>query len=91
MGMPVTMTCVLAEAEHKLAGTCTGAGEGRTPRALTGTTTAKGLGWRFDDEFQGQPIAFSINATLAAGGKKMNGTISVAPMNVDGTFTAVKQ
>jgi hypothetical protein len=91
MGMPVTMTCVLAEAEHKLAGSCTGAGEGTTPRTLTGTTTAKGLGWRFDDEFQGQPIAFSINATLAAGGTKMNGTISVAPMNVDGAFTAAKQ
>ncbi len=91
MGNPVTMTCVLTEADHKLAGSCSGAGEGRTPRALTGTATPKGVNWRFDDQFQGQPIAFSMNATIAAGGTKMNGTVSIAPMNVDGTFTAVKQ
>jgi hypothetical protein len=91
MGTPVTMTCVLTEAEHKLTGTCAGAGEARTPRALTGTTTAKGVGWRFDDQFQGQPISFSMNATMAADGSKMNGTMSVAPMGVGGTFIAVKQ
>jgi hypothetical protein len=90
-GTPVTMTCVLTEAEHKLAGTCTGAGEARTPRALTGTATVKGVGWRFEDQFQGQPIAFSMNATMAADGTKMNGTMSVAPMGVDGTFIAVRQ
>jgi hypothetical protein len=91
MGNPVTMTCVLTEADHKLAGSCSGAGEGSTPRALTGTATPKGVNWRFDDQFQGQPISFSMIATLAADGAKMNGTISVAPMNVDGTFIAVKQ
>jgi hypothetical protein len=90
-GTPVTMTCVIAEAEHKLTGTCVGAGEGTTPRTLNGTTTAKGLGWRFDSQVQGQPITFSINATMSADGTKMNGTISVAPMDVDGTFIAVKQ
>ena len=91
MGNPVTMTCVLTEADHKLAGSCSGAGEGRTSRALTGTATPKGVNWRFDDQFQGQPISFSMTATLAPGGAKMNGTISVAPMGADGTFTAVKQ
>jgi hypothetical protein len=91
MGTPVTMTCVLVEAEHKLTGSCTGAGESRTPRALTGATTTKGLGWRFDDEYQGQPITFSMNATLAAGGTKMNGTMSIAPMNVGGDFVAIRQ
>ena len=91
MGNPVTMTCVLTEEDHKLAGSCSGAGEGRTPRALIGTATPKGVNWRFDDEYQGQPISFSMNATLAPGGAKMNGTISVAPMGADGTFTAVKQ
>jgi hypothetical protein len=89
MGNPVTMTCVLTEADHKLAGTCTGSG--RTQRSLTGTTTVKGVGWRFDDQFQGQSIAFSMNATMAADGTKMNGTMSVAPMGVDGTFVAVRQ
>jgi hypothetical protein len=91
MGTPVTMTCIIAEAEHKLTGTCTGAGESRTLRALTGTATPKGVNWRFDDQFHGQPISFSINATLSADGAKMNGTLSIAPMGVDGTFTAIKQ
>lgn len=91
MGTPVTMTCLLTEAEHKLTGSCTGAGGDRTPRALTGVTTAKGLGWRFDNEYQGQPITFSMSATIAADGTKMNGTMSVAPMGVGGTFVATKQ
>ena len=89
-GTQVTMTCVLAEAEHKLAGTCT-AGEDSTPRALTGVTTAKGIGWRFDAAYQGQPITVSMNATIAADGTKMTGTMSVAPMDADGTFVASKQ
>ena len=91
MGNPVTMTCVLTEADHKLAGSCSGAGESRTPRTLTGTATPKGVNWRFDDEYQSQPITFSMNATLSADGAKMNGTLSIAPMGVDGTFTAIKQ
>jgi len=90
-GTPVTMTCVIAEAEYKLTGTCVGGGKDTTPRTLTGATTAKGVAWRFDDEYQGQPITFSMNATMAAGGTKMNGTMSIAPMGVDGTFTAVRQ
>jgi len=91
MGTPVTMTCVLTETDHKLAGICSGAGEGRTQRALTGTATPKGLGWSFDDQYGGQPITFSMNATLVAKGTKMNGTMTVAPMGVNGTFAAVKQ
>jgi hypothetical protein len=91
MGTPVTMTCLLTEAEHKLTGSCTGAGDDRTPRVLTGTATAKGVGWRFDNEYQGQPITFSMSATLAADGTKMNGTMSVAPMGVGGTFVATRQ
>lgn len=86
----VQMTCVLSEAEHKLAGTCT-AGEDTTPHSLTGVTSAKGLGWRFDTAYQGQPITISMIATIAADGTKMKGTMSVAPMGVDGTFVAAKQ
>ncbi len=86
----VQMTCVLAEAEHKLAGACT-AGQDTTPHSLTGVTTPKGLGWRFETQYQGQPITISMNATIAADGTKMNGTMSVAPMGVDGTFVAAKQ
>jgi len=49
------------------------------------------VGWHFDSEYQGQPIAFSMNATMAADGTKMNGTMTVAPMGVNGTFVAVRQ
>jgi hypothetical protein len=90
-GTPVQLLCVLTEAEHRLTGTCTGADENKTPRALAGTATEKGLGWRFDAEYQGQPITVSISATLAADGARMNGTIAVAPMGAEGTFAAIKQ
>ena len=86
----VAMTCVLAETEHKLTGNCS-TGDDTTPRALTGITTAKGLGWRFDTAYQGQPITVSLSGTIAADGGKMNGIMSVAPMGVDGTFVATKQ
>jgi hypothetical protein len=89
-GTPVKMTCLLTQAEHRLTGTCTGAGDDTTPRALAGMTMERGLGWRFDSEYQGQPIAITMRATLTADGK-MNGTMTVAPMNAEGTFVAVKQ
>jgi hypothetical protein len=96
MGMPVKLTCVIAEAEHKLIGSCTGAGVNSTPRALAGTTTtgaatAKSVDWRFDDVYQGQPITFSLSAKLDGAGTKMNGSMSVAPIGVGGTFVAMKQ
>ncbi|MGP8261197.1 MAG: hypothetical protein ACLQM6_14740 [Acidobacteriaceae bacterium] len=91
MGTSVKMTCVIDEAANKLTGTCSGVGEGTKPRVLTGTVTAKGVSWRFDDAYQGQPITFSMSAKLADDGTKMNGTMSVAPMGVDGTFVAVRQ
>jgi len=91
MGMPVNLTCVIDEAANKLTGTCSGVGEGTKPRVLTGTVTAKGVSWRFDDAYQGQPITFSMSAKLAGGGTTMNGTMSVAPMGVDGAFVAVRQ
>lgn len=85
----VTMTCVITETDHKLTGNCST--DDATPRALTGITTPKGLGWRFDTAYQGQPLTISMSATFVADGAKMNGTMSVVPMGVDGTFIATKQ
>jgi hypothetical protein len=48
------------------------------------------VGWRFDDEYGGQSITFSMNATEAGDGK-MNGTMTVAPFGAQGTFVAVRQ
>jgi hypothetical protein len=88
-GTPVKMMCALSQAEHRLTGTCTAEGDD-TPRALAGTTTEQGLGWRFDADYQGQPITVTMRATLTSDGK-MNGTLTVAPMNAEGTFAGVKQ
>ena len=90
-GTQVTMTCLLSEAEHKLTGTCTGAGEDMTPRPLSGEVTAKGLTWRFDSQYEGNPITVSMSATKNEDGTKMSGTMAVSPMGVDGTFVAVKR
>jgi hypothetical protein len=90
-GTQARMTCVLVEADRNLSGTCTTSIEDQTPRALIGTAAADGLGWRFNAEYQGQPITVSMRGTLAADGTRMNGTIAVAPLDVDGTFVAVKQ
>ena len=88
-GSPVKVTCVLSQTEHRLTGTCIGEGDD-TPRALAGTTTEQGLGWRFDAEYLGQPITVTMQATLSADGK-MKGTIAVAPLNAEGTFAGVRQ
>jgi hypothetical protein len=88
-GTPVKMTCVLADAEHKLTGTCTA--EEDTDRKITGTSSDTGLIWHFNTEYQGQPIAVTMNATLTADATRMNGTIAVSPMDADGTFVGHKQ
>jgi hypothetical protein len=90
-GTPVRMTCILSEADHKLTGTCAGAGDDTTPRKLTGETTETGLSWKFDSAYQGSPITVFMSGSKSADGMKMSGTMSVDPMGADGTFTAVKQ
>jgi len=90
-GTPVKMTCVLAVAEHKLTGTCAGAGDDPTARPVIGQLTGKGLSWRFDSQYQGTPITLTMTGELIPGGTKMNGSIAVSPFDAYGTFAAVKQ
>jgi hypothetical protein len=90
-GTPVLLTCVFSQNENKISGTCTGAAEEKATRTLVGEATEKGVGWHFDSEYQGQPITVSMKATLTADGAKMTGTMTVAPFDVEGTFTGVKQ
>jgi hypothetical protein len=89
-GTPVKMTCVLSQAEHRLTGTCTGAGDDTTPRTLAGMIMEGGPGWRFDSQYQGQPITVTMRASLTSD-RKMSGTIAVSPFNAEGTFAGVKQ
>ena len=90
-GTPVILLCVLTETDRKLTGTCTRTDEDRTPKALSGSATERGLSWHFDTEYQEQPITVSLSATLSGDGAKMTGTIAVAPLNAEGTFAAVRQ
>jgi len=89
-GTAVKLTCVLKQADDKLAGTCT-RGDEPTLATVTGALTEKGLAWKFDSDYQGQPITVSMSATLAADSAKMTGTMLVMPFNADGTFSGVKQ
>jgi hypothetical protein len=89
-GTAVSLTCALTESDNKLAGTCRSP-EDDVPRKVSGTIAGDAVTWRFDAEYQGQPITVVMNSTLAAGGAKMSGTVAVAPMDADGTLTAVKQ
>jgi len=88
-GTPVKMTCTLKDADHKLAGTCTDPLTAKS-LALEGEITPQGVVWSFDTEYQGSPITVWLRGSVSADGSKMSGTISVAPLNADGTFTATK-
>ena len=90
-GNPITMSCAIAEAEQKLTGTCTGAGDSVGPQALTGEVTEKGVTWRFGSAYRGNAITFSMSGSMAEDGAKMSGSMVVAPWNASGTFVAVKQ
>ena len=85
------MTCILSEADHKLTGSCSGAGDDTKPKMLTGETTEKGLSWKFDSAYQGTPITVYMSGSKSADGTKMSGTMEVDPMGANGTFTAEKQ
>jgi hypothetical protein len=85
------MTCVLTEADRKLTGTCTGAGDIASARPVLGEITDKGPAWSFDSLYQGTPITLTMSGELATGGAKMNGSIAVSPFDAYGTFAAVKQ
>ena len=89
-GTPVKLTCVLKQADDKLSGTCTRS-DNATPAAVTGALTEKGLGWKFDSDYEGQAITVSMQATLESDNAKMTGTMLVTPFNADGTFSGVKQ
>jgi hypothetical protein len=89
-GTPVRMTCVLAELEQKLTGSCTGAAGDMKPRAIAGEVKDQTVRWHFDTVYEGDPITVSMAGKLAEDGAKMSGTIYVDPMQADGTFSAVK-
>jgi hypothetical protein len=89
MGVPVILTCALVEADHKLSGTCTD--DQKRSHALAGVTKDSNVSFAFDTDYEGTPITISMTGVMDDTGGKMSGSIAVAPMAVDGTFSATRQ
>jgi hypothetical protein len=88
-GTPVLLYCVLAQKQQALSGTCTS--EGGKANVVTGEATEQRLKWRFDGDYQGQPIRVSMTATLAPDSATMRGDMAVAPFDAEGSFTGTRQ
>ncbi len=84
-GTAVIVTCVLAEKDAKVSGTCTGT-DGK-PVAVTGSTKDGAINWSYDTTYQGGPITLSYKAKQDTEGHLV-GSIDVAPFSVSGDFTA---
>jgi hypothetical protein len=88
-GTPVLLQCVFTQKQQALSGTCTS--EGGRANVVTGEVTEQRLKWRFDGDYQGQPIRVSMTATLATDSGTMHGDMVVAPFNAEGSFTGSRQ
>ncbi len=84
-GTPVAVTCVLAEKDAKISGTCTGT-DGK-PVPVTGSIKEAAINWSYDTTYEGSSITLSYKAKQDTAGH-MVGSIEVAPFSVSGDFTA---
>jgi hypothetical protein len=89
----VRMTCVIADKERKLSGTCVvdQDDDSGAARALSGEATEKGVAWHFDARYEGKPVTVSMRAVLDEAGTKMYGTVEVPQLDANGTFLAEKE
>ncbi len=85
-GLSINMTCVVTQADGKLTGTCTG--DDKVAHALTGEVKGQSVTFKFDKTYEGTPITDTFTAPQGVEEGKMKGTMSVAPLDVSGTFTA---
>jgi hypothetical protein len=88
--LSIKMTCTVTQADSKLAGTCTG--DDKVAHDLTGEVNGQAVTFKFNKTFSGTQITDSFTAPQGMGTTgTMKGTMSVAPLDVSGTFTATKQ
>lgn len=87
-GTAAELTCVLKQDGTTLTGACTG--EDGKSNAIKGQSSDQGFTWRFDAEYQDQPISVTMTGKLKTDGT-MQGNASVAPLGAEGTFTATRQ
>lgn len=87
-GTAAQLICTLKQVDKTLSGTCTG--EDGKANPVTGEVNEHAFTWRFDAQYEGEPITVTMTATLMPDGT-MQGEASVTPLNADGTFTAKRQ
>ena len=86
-GNPVNPTCVLAQKDGKITGTCEGT-DGK-PVPVTGTVTDKGVKWQYDTAYQGSGITIYFTGSFDKQ-DHLAGGVYVEPFAVDGSFTAAR-
>jgi hypothetical protein len=88
-GLSIKMSCVVTQTDAKLSGTCTG--DDKVVHALTGTVNGQAVTFKFDKTYQGTPITDTFVSPQGEQAGVIKGTMSVAPVDVSGTFTATRQ
>lgn len=88
-GLSIKMTCAVTQTGAKLTGTCTG--DDKVAHDLTGAVNGQAVTFTFNKTYSGTAITDTFVSPDGMQAGVMKGTMSVAPLSVDGTFTATKQ
>jgi hypothetical protein len=86
-GYPIKETCTFTQAKDKITGSCIV--EGGKTYDTTVTVTDQKVVLVHASEYEGQALTLTYTATFNDKGE-LSGTIDVAPLGYDGTFTAKK-
>jgi hypothetical protein len=86
-GYPIKETCTFTQGKDKITGSCIV--EGGKTYDTTVTVTDQKVVLVHASEYEGQALTLTYTATFNDKGE-LSGTIDVAPLGYDGTFTAKK-
>ncbi len=86
-GNTVNPICSFKQEGTKLSGSCK---YNDTSSDITGEVKDKEVTWKYDMEFDGQPITLTFLGKLDPD-SEMKGSVQVAPMDISGEFSATKQ
>jgi hypothetical protein len=86
-GYPIKETCTFTQGKDKITGSCIV--EGGKTYDTTVTVTDQKVVLVHASEYEGQALILTYTATFNDKGE-LSGTIDVAPLGYDGTFTAKK-
>ncbi len=76
--------CKFIQADDKLTGSCK---SGDKEVQITGGLDGKKVTWKYESEYNGNPLTLVYTATLDDSGK-ISGSVEVQPFGVTGDFTA---